>query len=66
MALNEKYANFHTIDWLRDLSKDRFRTRWIQKEKENGKCFEKFQAWYEAASGWFCVLLVGMGAGSLN
>jgi hypothetical protein len=34
------------------------------KEKENGKLFEKIQAWHDAFSGWFCVLLVGMGAGN--
>lgn len=63
---NEKYANFHTIDWLRDLSKDRFRHRWIQKEKDNGKTFEKIQSWFEACSGWFCVLLIGLGAGKVE
>jgi chloride channel 3/4/5 len=60
---NERYANFHTIDWLKDLAKDRFRHRWILKEKAKGKFFEKVQASFDAASGWFCVLLVGMSAG---
>lgn len=64
MVRNEKYANFHTIDWLRDLSKDRFRHRWIQREKEYGQLFEKIQAWFDACSGWFCVLLIGLGAGN--
>ena len=59
----EKYGNFHTIDWLRDLVKDRFRHRWLMKEKRRGKLFEKVQAWHDACSGWFCVLLVGISAG---
>jgi hypothetical protein len=59
----EKYGNFHTIDWLRDLAKDRFRHRWIVKEKNHGRWFEKIRAFHDACSGWFCVLLVGMSAG---
>ena len=58
----EKYANFHTIDWLRDLAKDRFRNKWIMKERKRG-LFEKFQAFYDHCSGWFCVLLIGIGSG---
>ena len=59
----EKYGNFHTIDWLKDLSKDRFRHLWLQEEKRKGKFFEKFQAFHDAYSGWFCVLLVGISSG---
>ena len=29
----EKYGNFHTIDWLKDQAKDRFRHKWLTKEK---------------------------------
>lgn len=29
----EKYGNFHTIDWLKDQAKDRFRHMWLIKEK---------------------------------
>ena len=59
---NERYSNFHTIDWLKDKAKDRFRHRWLVEQKKHG-FFEKVHAWHDAASGWFCVLLVGMGAG---
>lgn len=60
---SERYGNFHTIDWLRDITKDRFRHRWLLKEKAKGYFFEKVQAWHDACSGWFCVLLVGLMAG---
>lgn len=63
---SERYGNFHTIDWLRDLAKDRFRHKWIIKEAERGFLFEKIQALFDSVSGWFCVLLVGLGAGMTN
>jgi chloride channel 3/4/5 len=59
----EKYNYFHTIDWLKDITKDRFRHNWIQKEKRRGNFIDKLQAWHDACSGWFLVLLVGLGAG---
>lgn len=62
----EKYANFHTIDWLRDLLKDKFRHRWILKQKEKGNWLDKVQAWHDAFSGWFLVLLIGLGSGRFN
>jgi chloride channel 3/4/5 len=63
MTRNERYGNFHTIDWLRDLAKDRFRHKWLVREAQRGLTFEKVQAMFDAASGWLCVLLVGLGAG---
>jgi hypothetical protein len=29
----ENYGNFHTIDWLKDQAKDRFRHKWLLEEK---------------------------------
>ena len=59
----ERYGNFHTIDWFRDLAKDRLRNKWLSKEVERGFMFEKVQALFDAASGWLCVLMVSLGAG---
>ena len=59
----KKYENFHTIDWLLDLSKDRFRHRWLLREKERGHLFEKFRQLHDSCSGWVCVLLVAISAG---
>ena len=61
----EKYSNFHTIDWLRDLLKDKFRHRWIKTQKEKGNWLDKIQAWNDAFSGWFLVLLIGLGSGRI-
>ncbi len=58
----EKYGNFHTIDWMRDITKDRFRNSWLQKETKKG-LFEKFQFLFDATSGWFAILLMGISAG---
>lgn len=59
----EKYSNFHTIDWLRDLLKDKFRHRWLKMQKEKGNWLDKIQAWHDAFSGWFLVLLIGLSSG---
>lgn len=58
-----RYGNFHTIDWLKDLAKDRYRRRWIREKDESGHFLEKAQNWHDAISGWFCVLLVAMCTG---
>jgi chloride channel 3/4/5 len=55
-----RYENFHTIDWLKDLAKDRYRRRWIREKDESGYVIEKLQHWHDAISGWFCVLLVAI------
>jgi chloride channel 3/4/5 len=33
------------------------------REAQRGSTFEKAQAMFDAASGWLCVLMVGLGAG---
>lgn len=63
--VSEKYSNFHTIDWLRDLLKDKFRHRWIKAQKEKGNWLDKVQALHDAFSGWFLVLLIGLGSGRI-
>ncbi|XP_048244203.1 H(+)/Cl(-) exchange transporter 4-like isoform X2 [Haliotis rufescens] len=57
-----QYDDFHTIDWLRDIARDRMRHRHIIKKKQEG-CWEKVKGAHDAWSGWVCVLLVGVSAG---
>ncbi len=57
-----QYDDFHTIDWLRDIARDRTRHRQISKKKQEG-CFEQVKGAHDAWSGWVCVLLVGCAAG---
>lgn len=56
------YEDFHTIDWLRDIARDRMRHRQIQKRKEEG-CLQEVYSAHDAWSGWICVLFVGCLAG---
>ena len=57
-----QYDDFHTIDWLRDIARDRMRHRHIVK-KQQDSCFEKAKGAHDAWSGWVCVLFVGCAAG---
>ncbi|XP_052283214.1 H(+)/Cl(-) exchange transporter 4-like isoform X2 [Dreissena polymorpha] len=59
-----QYDDFHTIDWLRDVARDRTRHRQVVKKKQNG-CLEYIKGAHDAWSGWMCVLLVGIIAGCL-
>lgn len=56
------YDDFHTIDWQRDIARDRMRHRYIVKKKKNS-LFEMFKSTHDAWSGWLCVSLVGVAAG---
>ncbi|XP_061164575.1 H(+)/Cl(-) exchange transporter 3-like isoform X1 [Saccostrea echinata] len=57
-----EYDDFHTIDWLRDIARDRMRHRNIIKKKNDG-VWEKIKSVHDAWSGWVCVLLVGVTTG---
>ncbi|XP_053399925.1 H(+)/Cl(-) exchange transporter 4-like isoform X2 [Mercenaria mercenaria] len=59
-----QYEDFHTIDWLRDVARDRMRHRQVVKKKQDG-CLEYLKGAHDAWSGWMCVLLVGVAAGAL-
>ena len=50
----EKYSSFHTIDWLRDLAKDRFRHRWLIKEKEKGQLINTTFKGRMSGLGYIC------------
>lgn len=74
-----KYGDFHTIDWQRDLARDRLRHKLIA-----GNRFTHFLAFFfsilfcradfplgmlqsawDAGAGWLCVLLVGLASGAI-
>ncbi|KAI5729226.1 hypothetical protein M8J76_000392 [Diaphorina citri] len=59
-----QYEDFHTIDWQRDLARDRMRHRYIVKRKQNS-IIDLIKGAHDAWSGWLCVLLVGLVTGSV-
>lgn len=58
-----QYDDFHTIDWLRDIGRDRLRHRQIVRKKQES-VWEKIKGAHDAWSGWVCVFLVGVAAGT--
>jgi len=57
-----QYDDFHTIDWQRDIARDRMRHRHIIKKKKDSIC-DMVRGAHDAWSGWLCVLLVGLCSG---
>lgn len=57
-----QYEDFHTIDWQRDIARDRMRHRYIVKKKQDSIC-DLIKGAHDAWSGWVCVLLVGLFTG---
>ena len=51
-----QYDDFQTIDWQRDLARDRMHHRYITKRKEDS-VLSACKAAHDAWSGWVCVLL---------
>uniref|UniRef100_A0A914EKK2 Chloride channel protein n=2 Tax=Acrobeloides nanus TaxID=290746 RepID=A0A914EKK2_9BILA len=64
MLYRYKYGDFHTIDWLRDLARDRMRHKFIANKKQDFPLGLLYSLW-DASSGWVCVLLVGITAGAI-
>ncbi|XP_054718169.1 LOW QUALITY PROTEIN: H(+)/Cl(-) exchange transporter 5-like [Uloborus diversus] len=60
-----QYDDFHTIDWQRDIARDRMRHRYIVKKRGNSIC-DLIRGVHDAWSGWLCVLLVGLAAGGVS
>ena len=50
-----QYDDFQTIDWQRDLARDRMHHRYITKRKELS-VIAAIKAAHDAWSGWVCVL----------
>ncbi|XP_022654154.1 H(+)/Cl(-) exchange transporter 5-like isoform X2 [Varroa destructor] len=59
-----QYEDFHTIDWQRDIARDRMRHRNVMKKRGDG-IWNLLCGIQDAWSGWLCVLLVGIAAGSI-
>lgn len=57
-----QYEDFHTIDWQRDIARDRMRHRFIVKKRQDS-FLDLIKGAHDAWSGWLCVLLVGIWAG---
>lgn len=59
-----QYDDFHTIDWQRDIARDRMRHRYIVKKRANS-IIDLVRGAHDAWSGWLCVLLVGLVTGTV-
>lgn len=57
-----QYEDFHTIDWQRDIARDRMRHRYIVKKRQDS-LWDLIKGAHDAWSGWVCVLLVGLASG---
>ncbi|XP_046414360.1 H(+)/Cl(-) exchange transporter 5 isoform X6 [Neodiprion pinetum] len=57
-----QYDDFHTIDWQRDIARDRMRHRYIVKKKHDSM-WDLIKGAHDAWSGWLCVLFVGLFTG---
>lgn len=57
-----QYDDFHTIDWQRDLARDRMRHRYITKRQQSN-FVDVIRRFHDAWSGWLCVLFVGIVSG---
>lgn len=60
-----QYDDFHTIDWQRDIARDRMRHRYIVKKRGESIC-DLIRGFHDAWSGWLCVLLAGLAAGVVS
>ncbi|XP_067946446.1 H(+)/Cl(-) exchange transporter 4-like [Watersipora subatra] len=59
---SSRYSDFHTIDWLRDISRDRLRHRQIIR-KRKGSATGRMSSVLDAVSGWLIVLIIGVSVG---
>lgn len=59
-----QYDDFQTIDWQRDLARDRMHHRYIRRRREVS-VLAAIKAAHDAWSGWVCVLLVGVAVGTV-
>lgn len=58
-----QYDDFHTIDWQRDVARDRMRHRHIIKKKQES-LWDWIKSGHDAWSGWLCVFMVGVIGGA--
>eukprot|EP01136_Pigoraptor_vietnamica_P006623 Opistho-1_new@39758 len=60
----DRYADFTTIDWVRDGARERMRRRNLEREWSQSKYGWVRKAW-DAAEGWVIVFVVGVGGAFL-
>ncbi|KAI6184104.1 Chloride channel protein [Aphelenchoides bicaudatus] len=58
-----KYDDMNTVDWPKDLARDRMRHKYVDSQKDTP--MGMLYALWDAGSGWICVLFVGLLAGTL-
>ena len=58
-----RYRDYHSIDWLRELSRDRQRRNLIENDRKSGRFDSKCYSIFDKCSGWLVVLLIGISAG---
>jgi len=58
-----KYRDYHSIDWLRETSKDKKRQILIEQDRKSGRFYDKSYSIFDKCSGWIVVLLIGIAAG---
>ncbi|XP_018023320.1 H(+)/Cl(-) exchange transporter 5 isoform X2 [Hyalella azteca] len=59
-----QYEDFHTIDWQRDVARDRMRHRLLEKNRGRS-LLDWLKSSHDAGSGWLCVFLIGLFAGAV-
>lgn len=64
-VVRKHYENFETIDWLKDLMRSRIRHRNLRAQGQKS-WQNRFHFLFDTWSGWICVLLVGISAGSIH
>merc|ERR1711892_339508 len=58
-----KYRDYHSIDWLRELSRDRQRHHLIANDRASGRFDLRCYSIFDKCSGWLVVLCIGIAAG---
>ncbi|KAA0196732.1 Chloride channel protein, partial [Fasciolopsis buskii] len=53
-----RYDDFETIDWVKDIARDRCRHRDLHSKRKT--CLGGLRAYWDSGSGWFCMLAVGV------
>ena len=64
-VVRKHYENFETIDWLKDLMRNRIRHRNLRAHRRDS-WQKRLLFWFDTWSGWICVLLVGISAGRVR
>jgi len=64
-VVRKHYENFETIDWLKDLMRNRIRQRNIRAQRRQS-WKKRFFFFFYTGRGGICVFFVGVSAGNLR